>query len=112
MNLTVLEVEVLKKVRASGHISLGKNFAGMLFDVIHHPDGRFELIPDRARAVQAPDGWVPPGGYDGCTKWALENREALEHYARQNQEEGTAAGQLQRFLSEHPELEDGEHGET
>lgn len=54
--------------------------------------------------VTAPDGWVPPGNYDGCTQWALENREALEEYARQNEEEGTAAEQLQRFLAAHPEL--------
>lgn len=104
---------MLKEVGASGQISLGKKFAGKLFDVILHPDGRFELIPMRVVAsgsapspqiVPAPDGWVPPGGYDGCTKWALDNRAALELYARQNEEEGTAAEQLQRFLNEHPEL--------
>ena len=111
---------MLKEVGASGQISLGKKYAGRLFDVVLHPDGRFELIPVRVVAaataqapqlVQAPDGWVPPGGYDGCTSWALENRDALEHYARQNEEEGTAAEQLQRFLNAHPELANGGHGE-
>ena len=47
------------------------------------------------------------------TQWALENREALEQYARQIEEEGTAAEQLQRFLTDHPEMltGDGDHAE-
>jgi hypothetical protein len=53
--------------------------------------------------VTARDGWVPPGNYDSCTQWALDNRDALEEYASQNEEEGTAAEQLERFLAEHPE---------
>ena len=110
---------MLKEVGASGQISLGKKFAGRLFDVIVHPGDRFELIPVRVvptaqpqspQVILAPDGWLPPGGYDGCTKWALENRQALEIYARQIEEEGTAAEQLQRFLVEHPEMADGDHG--
>lgn len=111
---------MLKEVGASGQISLGKKYAGKLFDVIIHPGDRFELIPVRVVAtaspqgpeiVQAPDGWVPPGGYDGCTKWALDNRDALEHYARQIEDKGTAAEQLQRYLAEHPEMVSGDHVE-
>lgn len=111
---------MLKEVGASGQISLGKKYAGKLYDVIIHPDGRFELIPVRVVAtahpqrpeiVQAPDGWVPPGGYDGCTKWALDNRDALEYYAQQVDQEGTAAEQLQRYLAEHPEGLSGDHVE-
>jgi hypothetical protein len=110
---------MLKEVGASGQISLGKKYAGRLFEVIVHPGDRFELIPVRVVAtaapqapqiVQAPDGWVPPGGYDGCTKWALDNRDALEHHARQIEEEGTAAEQLRRFLDEHPDMMNGDHG--
>lgn len=67
--------------------------------------------PQPLLIVQAPDGWVPPGGYDGCTRWALENREALENYARQIEKEGTAAEQLQRFLAEHPEVMATAHGQ-
>jgi hypothetical protein len=104
---------MLKEVGASGQISLGKKYAGKLFDVIVHPDDRFELIPVRVvataspqapRIIQTPDGWVPPGGYDGCTQWALDNREALEQYSREVEQEGTAAEQLRRFLTEHPEM--------
>lgn len=111
---------MLKEVGASGQISLGKKYAGKLYDVICHPGDRFELIPVRVVAtahpappqiVPAPDGWVPPGGYDGCTKWALDNRDALENYARQIEESGTAAEQLQRFLAEHPEMLTDDHGE-
>ena len=111
---------MLKEVGPSGQISLGKKYAGRLFDVILHPDDRFELIPVRIVAtappqvpqlLQVPDGWVPPGGYDGCTQWALDNRDALEQYARQIEEEGTAAEQLQRFLAEHPEMLTDDHSE-
>lgn len=111
--------DMLKEVGASGQISLGKKYAGRLFDVIVHPGDRFELIPVRVVAtahpagpqiVQAPDGWVPPGGYDGCTRWALDNRAALERYALQIEEEGTAAGQLQRYLAENPDMLNGDHG--
>lgn len=103
---------MLKETDAYGQIALGEEYAGMLFDVIVHAGGRVELVPVTAGAtapehpaqiVQAPDGWVPPGGYDACTRWALDNREAIEAYARQTEEEGTAADQLQRFLIDHPE---------
>jgi hypothetical protein len=36
---------MLKEVGASGQISLGKKFAGRLFDVIIHPDDRVEMLP-------------------------------------------------------------------
>jgi hypothetical protein len=98
---------MLKEVGASGHISLGEQYAGRLFEVIVHPGDRIELIPVQTggitssrtpAAVRAPDGWVPLGGYDECTQWALDNREALEQYAREIEENGTAAEQLERFL--------------
>ena len=83
---------MLKEVDASGKISLGENYAGRLFDVIIHPDDRFELIfvrvvataqpagpagPAGPQMVAAPDKWVAPGGDDQCTKWALDKRVAL-----------------------------------
>lgn len=111
---------MLTEVSASGQISLGVKYAGKLFDVVLRPDGSFELIPVPAEAsappqapqiVETPDGWVPPGGYDGSTQWALDNRDALEHYARQIEEAGTAAEQLQRFLAEHPEMMTDDHAE-
>jgi hypothetical protein len=102
---------MLKEVGASGQISLGKRLAGQLFDVVFHPDGRVELLPMRAVAMApevpvsvgaASDGWQPPGGYGGCTQWALDNRAALEAYAQGIEQNGTAADQLQRFLAEPP----------
>ena len=103
---------MLKEVGASGQISLGKKFAGRLFDVIVHPDERFELIPMKAvpanrvpepRQVVVADGWLPPGGYEQCSQWALENRVALEAYAHRIAQDGTAAEQLQQYLADHPE---------
>ena len=39
---------MLKEVGASGQISLGKKFAGRLFDVVFYPDGRIEMVPMKA----------------------------------------------------------------
>jgi hypothetical protein len=99
---------MLKEVGASGQISLGKRFAGQLFEVTFHSDGRVEMlpmqaVPVRAKAVStdvtAPDAWLPPGGYGACNAWTLENRPALEAYARRVEQDGTAAEQLQDFLA-------------
>jgi hypothetical protein len=107
--MNLMGVIMLKQVGASGQISLGKKFAGRQFNVVIHQDDRFELIPVRVvpmatarepKIVHAPDGWVPPGGYDECTQWALDNRDALEHYSQQVEEAGTAAEQLQRYLDD------------
>jgi hypothetical protein len=107
---------MLKEVGASGQVSIGRRFAGQLFDVVFHADGRVEMLPMRAvpaprpapaTDVVAADGWLPPGGYAACNTWALENREALEAYAVQVQSDGTAAEQLQRFLDSGPEPEGG-----
>jgi hypothetical protein len=38
-------VTMLKEVGASGQISLGKKYAGQLFDVVFYPDGRVEMVP-------------------------------------------------------------------
>ena len=100
---------MLKEVGASGQISLGKRLAGQLFDVVFHPNGRVELLPMKAvaSAIDVPpqigtasDSWLPPGGYEGVTQWALDNRAALEAYAQGIEQNGTAAEQLQHFLSD------------
>jgi hypothetical protein len=43
---------MLKEVGASGQISLGKKFAGQLYDAVFHADGRVELLP--MKLVPAP----------------------------------------------------------
>ena len=99
---------MLKKVGASGQISLGKRFAGQLFEMVVHADERVELIPmklvpgGRSPAVEpTPDeGWLPPGGYTHASAWALENRKALEDYAARIAEHGTAAEQMQQYLQD------------
>ena len=39
---------MLKEVGTSGQISLGKKYAGQLFDMVFYPDGRVELVPMKA----------------------------------------------------------------
>jgi hypothetical protein len=98
---------MLKEVGASGQISLGKKYAGQLFDVVFCPDGRVELVPmkvvptvqapasaplpsvDKRHSVQeeaAPyrvgDGWLTPQRL-AARKAALERSpEETEHLAR------------------------------
>ena len=96
---------MLKEVGASGQISLGKRFAGQLFEMVVHADQRVELIPmsvvagKRASApARSRADWRPPGGYLQANDWALANREALEAYAAEVDGHGTAAEQLQQYL--------------
>ena len=69
---------MLKEVGASGQISLGKKYAGQLFDMVSYPDGRVELVPmkvvpavqasgaqnhsvqEEAAAYRVGDGWLTP----------------------------------------------------
>ena len=52
---------MLKEVGASGQISLGKKYAGQLFDMVFYPDGRVELVPMKAvPAVQGPGAAAGP----------------------------------------------------
>lgn len=74
------------------------------------PDDR-KNSPQHSVMAPASDGWRPPGGYADANQWALENREALEHYAQRNERDGTAAEQLDRFLAAHPALLNGGHAE-
>ena len=102
---------MLKEVGASGQISLGKKFAGRLFDVVINEDERVELFPMKVvphgrpsaplrERASATGGWLPPGGYTQCSQWALDNREALTAYAQQIDDEGTAAEQLEKYLAQ------------
>ena len=51
---------MLKEVGASGQISLGKKYAGQLFDVVFYPDGRVEMVPMKVvPTVQSPSDSPP-----------------------------------------------------
>ena len=94
---------MLKEVGASGQISLGKKYAGRLFEVIVHPDDRFELVPMKAVPVNQAqedaasygtgDGWLTPERLaarraaslrtpeemDAARNhWEIENKDAIE----------------------------------
>ena len=94
---------MLKVVGASGQISLGKKYAGQLFDMVFYPDGRVELVPMKAvpavyetQAASVPDrvqeelgtyrvgdGWLTPERL-AARKAALERSpKEAERLARQ-----------------------------
>lgn len=113
---------MLKQVGQSGQISVGKRHAGKLFQLVAHADGRLELIPMtlvtsrlrpdhvEGRPASSLSGWRPPGGYEHANSWAVENRAALEAYAREIDTHGTAAEQLQQFLDASPAVPDSGDG--
>ena len=102
---------MLKEVGASGQISLGKKYAGQLFDMVVYSDGRVELVPMKAvPAVQGAqerlgdyrvgDGWLTPERL-AARKTAqernteeqslspLENKDAIDAYNRRIEREGS-----------------------
>ena len=102
---------MLKEVGASGQISLGKKYAGRLFDAVFYPDGRVELVPmkavpavqevttpttharvqEEAGAYRVGDGWLTPERL-AARKAALERSpEETERMARQWESENQGA---------------------
>ena len=89
------ESSMLKEVGTSGQISLGKKYAGQLFDLHFHDDGRVEMLPMKA-VPDTPvrgDGWLTPerlaarkAAYARSpeeiaragAQWELENKDAIE----------------------------------
>ena len=92
---------MLKEVGASGQISLGKKYAGQLFDMQVLDDGRVQLMPvkvvpavqEELAAYPTGDGWLTPERLarrkaaaartpeqvDAArTQWEEENKEAIE----------------------------------
>ncbi len=98
---------MLKEVGASGQISLGKKFAGQLFDMVFYPDGRVELVPvkvvptvkgapfatspepvaqkvqEEAAAYRVGDGWLTPERLAARKSAQERNPEETERLARQ-----------------------------
>ncbi len=99
---------MLKEVGASGQISLGKKYAGQLFDVVFCPDGRVELVPmkavpvvqrslsaslpsdvqshsvqEEAAAYRVGDGWLTPERLARRKAAAERSPEETERLARQ-----------------------------
>ena len=58
---------MLREVGASGQISLGKKFAGQLFDMVVCADGRIELVP--MKVVPAVENRITPT--DAGTNWQV-----------------------------------------
>ena len=99
---------MLKEVGASGQISLGKKYAGQLFDVVFYPDGRVEMVPMKvvptvqASASDSPPSAAPPhtvqeevAAYRVGDGWLTPERLAARKaaYARTPEEIETARNQ-------------------
>jgi hypothetical protein len=115
---------MLKAVAASGRIDVGKRWAGRVFEVVQHGDGRIELLPadeaatrghegvhggvHEAQGLEHPGGIGPSAQADASDEaWAVANRDALEAYARRVDRHGTAAEQLQTYLASSSGERDG-----
>ena len=61
---------MFKEVGTSGQISLGKKYAGQLFDVTTHPDG--SIVMSLVRVVSAPT--------QSTREWAEANAASIDQY--------------------------------
>ena len=103
---------MLKEVGASGQISLGKKYAGQLFDMVFYTDGRVELVPMKAvptvqsaqeqvAAYRVGDGWLTPerlaarkaanerSTEEPAAPSSLENKDVINAYNRRIEREGS-----------------------
>ena len=94
---------MLKEVGASGQISLGKKYAGQLFDMVFYPDGRVELVPMKAvpavrsatAASTVPTASMPAGVQEESTSyrvgdgWLTPERLAARKAARERSPQET-----------------------
>lgn len=78
---------MLKEVGASGQISLGKKYAGQLFDLQSMEDGRLVLQPMRAVPVTPAGVQEEPARYAAgtpppqpATDWAQQHAPAIDEY--------------------------------
>ena len=108
---------MLKEVGASGQISLGKKYAGQLFDLQFIDDGRVQLTPvkvvsavkEKTAAYASGDGWLTPErlarraaaaartpaqAEAARTQWENENQGALEAMNQRLAKIGSMAGRL------------------
>lgn len=122
---------MLKEVGASGQISLGKKYAGQLFEVQTAPDGTITLMP--VKVVPAPltaqeeparyaatstsgDGWLTPERLArraaaaarspaemeaARTQWEEENKEAIEAMNQRMANIGSMARRIHEWSSQH-----------
>ncbi len=124
---------MLKEVGASGQISLGKKYAGQLFDVQTAPDGTITLMP--VKVVPAPltakeeparyaatstsgDGWLTPERLArraaaaarspaemeaARNQWEEENKEALEAMNQRMANIGSMARRIHEWRKAKPQ---------
>lgn len=116
---------MLKEVGASGQISLGKKYAGQLFDVQTAADGTITLMPVKVvpatlAAQEEParytaDGWLTPERLArraanaarspaeveaAREQWEAENKEAIEAMNRRMAKIGSTAWRLHEWRQE------------
>ncbi len=129
---------MLKEVGASGQISLGKKYAGQLFDAVFHPDGRVELVPMKAvPAVEEPaqlaqeevaayrigEGWLTPERLARrkaaaertaeetarlAARWEAENKEAIEAFNERARRIGSMGRRIHEWRKARAEREAAE----
>ena len=123
---------MLKEVGASGQISLGKKYAGQLFEVQTAPDGTITLQPVKvvptpltvqeeparyAATSTSGDGWLTPERLArraaaaarspaemeaARTQWEEENKEAIEAMNQRMAKIGSTGRRIHEWSSQHP----------
>ncbi len=98
---------MLKEVGASGQISLGKKFAGQLFDMQFAADGAVTLTPVKVVPVAQPlSAQEEPAVYraSGTTReWAKEHAEEIARYNEWANQREPYSQRVRRWRSERSE---------
>ena len=79
---------MLKEVGASGQISLGKKYAGQLFDLTVRDDGSIvmqpvKVVPANQAVNEAPPSYAvprPPASSQGTREWADAHAADIDQY--------------------------------
>ena len=71
---------MLKEVGASGQISLGKKYAGQLFDVQTAPDGTITLQPVKVVPMVQEEASASVSASANHEQWARDNATEIDQY--------------------------------
>lgn len=76
---------MLKEVGASGQISLGKKFAGQLFEMEHQPDGSIlmrpvKIVPATVTVEEPAAAYRKASQRQGASEWAERHVAEIEQY--------------------------------
>lgn len=91
---------MLKEVGASGQISLGKKYAGQLFDVQTAADGTITLQPVKVVPMVQEEASADTSASANHERWARDNATAISQYNAWAEQREPYAQRVRRWRAE------------